>query len=240
MTYSPQGNISFQCPTCRKQFTAPASVAGRQVRCSGCSGTLTVPKPGAAPPAPPLRQPVSSSPGNTLPGHISPATQRSTPPATSAGATKPPQMPPVTAGPNANGKSRTVMGRVGAVAVAIVVVAGLANAFRSPATQSPDPSETESREPLERPRRGFWGSTKTKTVQLKIGTATITDDPTATSHVRVTCNNGLVIDADWKRNAGNEFGYDIYEPSVSRDYNRLAVMMTARGIIAAYLRGEYD
>lgn len=205
MTYSPQGNISFQCPTCRKQFTAPASAAGRQVRCSGCSGTLTVPKPGATPPAP----------------------QRATSPATSAGATKPPQLPPVT-------------GTVGAIALAIVFVAGLANAFRPPSTQSPEPSETQSRQPLERPRRGFWSSTTTKTVQLKIGTATITDDPTGTSHVRVACNNGLVIDADWKRNAGNEFGYDIYEPSVSRDYNRLAVMMTARGIIAAYLRGEYD
>jgi len=80
---------------------------------------------------------------------------------------------------------------------------------------------------------------KVKTVQLKVGTATITDARSGTSHVRVECNNGLVINADWKRNGANEFGYDIYEPSVNQDTNRLVVMMTARGVIAAYLRGEY-
>jgi len=81
---------------------------------------------------------------------------------------------------------------------------------------------------------------KVKTVQLKVGKATITDARSGTSHVRVECNNGLVINADWKRNGANEFGYDIYEPSVNQDTNRLVVMMTARGVIAAYLRGEYD
>lgn len=82
---------------------------------------------------------------------------------------------------------------------------------------------------------------KVKTVQLKAGEATITDDTSGgVSHVRIKANNGLVINADWKRNPSSEFGYDIYEPSVSMDYNRLAVMMMARGVIAAYLRGEYD
>jgi hypothetical protein len=81
---------------------------------------------------------------------------------------------------------------------------------------------------------------KVKTVQLKAGEATITDDTSGISHVRIKTNNGLTIDADWKRNPINEYGYDIYEPSVSMDYNRLAVMLTARSVIAAYLRGEYD
>ena len=81
---------------------------------------------------------------------------------------------------------------------------------------------------------------RVKKVRLKVGIATITDDLSGTSHVCVECNNGLVIDADWRRNVANEFGYDIYEPSVNQDYNRLAVMTTARGVIAAYLRGEYD
>ena len=49
-----------------------------------------------------------------------------------------------------------------------------------------------------------------------------------------------MIDADWKRNAFNDFGYDIYEPTVSEDTNRLAVMTLTRGVIASYLRGEYD
>lgn len=81
---------------------------------------------------------------------------------------------------------------------------------------------------------------KVKKVSLQVGNVTITDDKSGISHIKVECNNGLIINADWKRNAINEFGYDIYEPSVNMDYNRLVVMMTARGVIAAYLRGEYD
>lgn len=75
---------------------------------------------------------------------------------------------------------------------------------------------------------------KVKTVHLEIGNPVVTDATSGMSHVRVECNIGLVIDADWRRNAANEFGYDIFEPSVNQDSNRLAVMMTARGIIAAY------
>ncbi len=60
------------------------------------------------------------------------------------------------------------------------------------------------------------------------------------SHIKVECNNGLTIDADWKRNALNEFGYDIYEPEVNRDSHKLSVMILARGVIASYLNGEYD
>lgn len=86
---------------------------------------------------------------------------------------------------------------------------------------------------------GLTGQT-VKIVQVGAGKATITDRKSGVSHVRVECNNGLVIDADWKRNPASEFGYDIYEPTVSQDFNRFAVMMTARGVIAAYLRGEYD
>ena len=82
---------------------------------------------------------------------------------------------------------------------------------------------------------------KTKIVQIGAGKATITDKKSnGRSHVKIECNNGLVIDADWQRNSFNDFGYDIYEPTVSMDYNRLAVMATARGVIASYLRGEYD
>lgn len=60
------------------------------------------------------------------------------------------------------------------------------------------------------------------------------------SHIKVECNNGLTIDADWKRNALNEFGYDIYEPEVNITSNKLSVMILARGVIASYLNGEYD
>lgn len=82
---------------------------------------------------------------------------------------------------------------------------------------------------------------KTKIVQIGAGKATITDKKgSGYSHVKIECNNGLVIDADWQRNSFNDFGYDIYEPTINRTYNRLAVMTTARGVIASYLRGEYD
>ena len=82
----------------------------------------------------------------------------------------------------------------------------------------------------------------TSTIEVEIGTGTafITDKPEGTSHVKIECNNGLIIDADWERNAYNEFGYDIYEPVVNMDYNRLAVMVIARGVIVEYLNGGYD
>jgi hypothetical protein len=41
MTYSPRIKVSCQCPACRKRFTAPSTVAGRQVRCSGCGRRVT-------------------------------------------------------------------------------------------------------------------------------------------------------------------------------------------------------
>jgi len=56
----------------------------------------------------------------------------------------------------------------------------------------------------------------------------------------VECNNGLTIDADWKRNALNEFGYEIYEPEVNITTDKLSVMILARVVIASYLNGEYD
>lgn len=222
MTYSPQIKLSFQCPSCRKQFTAPSSVAGRQVRCSGCGGSVTVPSPGSpqqigAVLRPPVVAPnTNASSGASLPTNP----QRIFPPQHADSNTK------------RRGWSFSIIGTAGLVALAIVFVGALAGSFRQ---ASPGNAE-RSRNPA----RSFWNSTKTKTVQLKVGTATVTDDLAGTSHVRVSCNNGLVIDADWKRNPYNEFGYDIYEPTVNRNCNRLAVMVTARGVIAAYLRGEYD
>ena len=81
---------------------------------------------------------------------------------------------------------------------------------------------------------------KVKKVKLSAGDATITDDVDGMSHIKVECNNGLTIDADWKRNALNEFGYDIYEPEVNITSDKLSVMILARVVIASYLNGEYD
>jgi hypothetical protein len=77
-------------------------------------------------------------------------------------------------------------------------------------------------------------------VTIEAGDVVITDDEDSVSNVKISCHNGLVIDADWKRNPYNEFGYDIYEPTVNMDYNRLAVMIMARSVIANYLNGEYE
>jgi hypothetical protein len=81
---------------------------------------------------------------------------------------------------------------------------------------------------------------KIKKVKLSAGDATITDDVDGMSHIKVECNNGLTIDADWKRNALNEFGYDIYEPEVNITTDKLSVMILARVVIVSYLNGEYD
>ena len=87
---------------------------------------------------------------------------------------------------------------------------------------------------------GIFTGEKITEVSIKAGKALITDDEDGVSNIEITCNNGLVIKAEWKRNSSNEYGYDIYEPEVNQDYNRLAVMIMARGVIANYLNGEYD
>ena len=38
--------VSFACPACGKKFSAPAALAGRQLKCSGCLGVVKVPSPG--------------------------------------------------------------------------------------------------------------------------------------------------------------------------------------------------
>jgi hypothetical protein len=81
---------------------------------------------------------------------------------------------------------------------------------------------------------------KVSRVEIEVGVATITDNEDDLSHVKIECNNGLEIEVDWKRNAYNEFGYDIFEPTVNNNFNRLSVMIIARGVIAKYLRGEYN
>jgi len=226
MTYSPQTKVSFQCPACRKQFTAPSTVAGRQVRCSGCGGSVTIPRSGSATQGaavhrPPVATPSSNAPSGALPAAFSQHV--------------PPPQPRAASDTTRTGRSFKMFGTAGLIIFGIVIVGGLARSFRP---ESQRDAERSGRS--ERPERSFWSSRKTKTVRLPVGTATITDDVAGTSHVRVACNNGLVIDADWKRNPSSSFGYDIYEPTVNQNYNRLAVMMTARGVIAAYLRGEYD
>jgi len=90
------------------------------------------------------------------------------------------------------------------------------------------------------PAVNFLTGTKVKKVTVGAGDAVITDKKEGLCHLKLECNNGLVIDVDWERNPYNDFGYDIYEPEINMDYNRLAIMMTARGVIASYLKGEYD
>ena len=85
------------------------------------------------------------------------------------------------------------------------------------------------------------GCDNVKTVETDVGNVQITDKgDNDLSHVTIKCNNGMVIDADWRRNSYNEFGYDVHEPSVSETYNRFAVMVTVRSVIANYLNGNYD
>lgn len=87
---------------------------------------------------------------------------------------------------------------------------------------------------------GIFTGKKITEVSIEAGEALITDDEDGVSNIKISCNNGLVIKAEWKRNSSNEYGYDIYEPEVNQDYNRLTVMIMARRVIANYLNGEYD
>jgi hypothetical protein len=90
---------------------------------------------------------------------------------------------------------------------------------------------------------GFWGAvagSQVKRVQLGAGTAVFTINRSGPHHLQMNFNSGLVANADWKENPFNDFGYDIYEPTVSETTNRLALMIMLRGIIASYLKGEYN
>lgn len=44
--------ISIMCPnlTCRAVLRVPQQTRGKKVRCARCGTTLTIPKPGSAPP----------------------------------------------------------------------------------------------------------------------------------------------------------------------------------------------
>ena len=77
-------------------------------------------------------------------------------------------------------------------------------------------------------------------VTIDAGDVIIIDDTSRVSSVEISCNNGLIIKADWRRDPNTELGYSIYEPTVSRTTNHLAVMLLARGVIVDYLNGEYD
>jgi len=77
-------------------------------------------------------------------------------------------------------------------------------------------------------------------IDVKLGKVIVTRKAQGLSHIQIRCNSGLIINADWKLNPVNDFGYDLYEPEVNETTNRMAVMMTTRGVLAAYLRGEYD
>jgi hypothetical protein len=89
---------------------------------------------------------------------------------------------------------------------------------------------------------GLFGSvtgSETKRYVLEAGVATFTINRNGPHHLHVVFNSGLIAEADWKENPLNEFGYDIYEPQVSQDINKLALMIMLRGIIANYLNGKY-
>ena len=111
--------------------------------------------------------------------------------------------------------------------------------LEDPGPEAEEPRRTSSgTKPRRRPTPPV--TRKEKRVEIGAGDVTIRDDRTGLSHVKIECNSGLVIDADWKRNRFNDFGYDIYEPSVNMDANRLTVMTLARTVIANYLNGKYD
>jgi len=54
-------SVSFACPACRKKFNAPGSLAGREVKCSGCGGAVTIPSVGGVTQSS-VSSPVSPSP----------------------------------------------------------------------------------------------------------------------------------------------------------------------------------
>ena len=82
---------------------------------------------------------------------------------------------------------------------------------------------------------------KTKKVDTELGKAVIKESSFGKDFLKVTCNNGLVIEADWESSTNESgFGYDLIDVRVSEDFDEFTVYLIVRGIIANYLNGEYD
>ena len=81
---------------------------------------------------------------------------------------------------------------------------------------------------------------KTTRVTTGVGKVTIKESSWGTDYIKIRCNNGLVIEADWERDSNiSGFGYDLIDVRVNENYNKMAVYMTVRGCIVKYLNGEY-
>ncbi len=91
-----------------------------------------------------------------------------------------------------------------------------------------------------REQRAREKNTQEFRVEVGAGDVTITLHADSLNHIKIECNNGLVIDSDWEESYGSEFGYELYDVEVNQDYNKLAVFVTLRGVLANYLNGEYD
>jgi len=104
--------------------------------------------------------------------------------------------------------------------------------------QAPKQSHIEN-DSYQTPNKTYSTARKTTRVTITAGDVIIVDDKNGISSVEIQCNDGTIIEADWERNSTNEFGYNIYEPTVNKTTNRLAVMILARKVIANYLNGEY-
>lgn len=62
-----------------------------------------------------------------------------------------------------------------------------------------------------------------------------------TDYIKIKTNSGLIIEADWESESNiSGFGYDLIDVRVSENYNKMAVYMTVRSHIVAYLNGEYN
>jgi len=66
----------------------------------------------------------------------------------------------------------------------------------------------------------------------------VCDTPPA--HVATLFPYSLMSTGTETGEGSSEYGYDLYDVEVSRDYNGMAVLMTLRAILAAYLCGECD
>lgn len=81
---------------------------------------------------------------------------------------------------------------------------------------------------------------KTTRVTTGVGKVTIKESSCGTDYIKIKCNNGLVIEADWERDSNTSgFGYDLIDVRVSESYNKMTIYMTVRGCIVKYLNGEY-
>ena len=89
---------------------------------------------------------------------------------------------------------------------------------------------------------GVNKTSEAKTTRVTTGVGKIKiKEGYGTDYIKIKINSGIIIEVDWESESNiSRFGYGLIDVRVSGNYNKMAVYMTIRTYIVAYLNGEYS